>query len=97
MHAIEKVTSGDQSRLEEYEVAYKNISSHYEGLEYYNTSIIRDSNSVTNNTIINYEKIDIDKLLEIEGEEDNVVENGKVKLSTWLGFAEKFGTTCEEA
>ena len=97
LHAIEKVTSNDQNSLDEYENAYKKISSYYEGLKYYDTSVIRDSNSVTNNTVINYEKIDMDKLLEIEGEEDNVIENGKVKLSTWLGFASKLGTTCEEA
>lgn len=97
LYAIEKVTSNDQNSLDEYEKAYKKISSYYEGLKYYDISVIRDSNSVTNNTVINYEKIDIDKLLEIEGEEDNVIENGKVKLSTWLGFASKLGTTCEEA
>ena len=40
-------------------------------------------------------KIDTDKLLEIEGEEDNIIKDGKVKLDDWLDFAEQFGTKCE--
>ena len=45
--------------------------------------------------MINYGKIDTDKLLAIEGEEDNVIKDGKVKLDDWLDFAEQFGTKCE--
>ena len=52
--------------------------------------------SIISDTIINYAKIDIKKLLEIEGEEDNVVKDGKVKLADWLSFAEKYGVTCED-
>lgn len=47
--------------------------------------------------IINYDKIDIDKLLEIEGEEDNIIVGNKAKLSLWLELAGKVGTVCEEA
>ena len=36
-----------------------------------------------------------DKLLEIEGEEDNVIKDGKVKLDDWLEFTEPFGMKCE--
>ena len=68
----------------------------YEGLKYYDNIVTRTDNSIISDTTINYAKIDIDKLLEIEGEEDNVIENGKVKLSTWLNFAKKFGVTCED-
>lgn len=97
LHSVEKITSDSKDSLDEYEEAYKKIASNYEGLKYYDTSVIRTDTTVTNDTTINYEKLDMDKLLEIEGEEDNVVEDGKVKLATWLDFAEKFGTTCEEA
>ena len=37
----------------------------------------------------------IDKLIEIEGEEDNVFENKIPKVSKWLDLSKKFGTTCE--
>ena len=41
------------------------------------------------------DKVDIDKLIEIEGEEDNIFENKIPKVSKWLDLSKKFGTTCE--
>lgn len=95
LHSIEKVMSEDQDILDQYEKAYRDIFANYEGLEYYDNEITRAKDSITSDTVINYGKIDMDKLLEIEGEEDNVIEDGKVKLNTWLEFAEQFGVTCE--
>ena len=96
LHSTEKIISDSSSVLDTYEEAYKSIFKQYEGLEYYDNKITRSSNSVTNEITINYEKIDMGKLLDIEGEEDNVIENGKVKLDTWLSFAKKYGVTYED-
>ncbi len=96
LHSTEKIISDSSSVLDTYEEAYKNIFKQYEGLEYYDNKITRNSNSVTNEITINYEKIDMGKLLDIEGEENNVIENGKVKLDTWLSFAKQYGVTCED-
>lgn len=95
LHSIEQVITEDQEILDQYQNAYINIYKNYETLEYYETSVIREKDSVTNDTVINYAKLDTDKLLEIEGEEDNIIKDGKVKLDDWLEFAEQFGTTCE--
>lgn len=96
LHSTEKITSSSSDSLDEYEEAYKKIAQNYDDLEYYDTNVIRTDDTVVNDTIINYQKLDMDKLLAIEGEEDNVIEDGKVKLATWLSFVEKFGTVCEE-
>lgn len=96
LHSIEGITSNDSSVLDEYEEAYKKINSNYVGLKYYDTDVIRTNNSVTWDTTINYEKIDIGALLDLEGEEDNIIENGIAKLSAWLEFSKKVGTTCSE-
>ena len=96
LHSTEKIISDSSSVLDTYEEAYKSIFKQYEGLEYYDNKITRSSNSVTNEITINYEKIDMGKLLDIEGGENNVIENGKVKLDTWLSFAKKYGVTCED-
>lgn len=96
LHSIEQVISKDQDILDEYQLAYINIYKNYENLEYYETSVVREEDSITNDTVINYSKLDTDKLLEIEGEEDNIIKDGKVKLDDWLEFAEKFGTTCDK-
>ena len=97
LRSIAKITSSNQESLDLYENAYKKISADYADLKYYDTSIIRDSNTVTYDTNINYDKIDVEKLLDIEGAEDNIIDNGKAKLSLWLDLAGKMGTTCEEA
>jgi len=96
LHSIEMVMSSDQESLDIYEEAYKNINKNYKGLKYYDTKVVRDKNSVTKDTVINYDKIDIDALLDIEGEKNNIVRDGKAKLDIWLDFAGKFGTTCVE-
>lgn len=96
LHSTEKIISDSSSVLDTYEEAYKSIFKQYEGLEYYDNKVTRSNNSVTNEITINYEKIDMGKLLDIEGEENNVIENGKVKLDTWLSFAKKYGVTCED-
>ena len=94
------VVYGDTSKinilLDIYEEAYNNINKQYKGLEYYDTEVVRDNNSVTRDTTINYAKIDIEALLDIEGSEDNVIDSdGKVKLQTWLDFTKPFGVKCE--
>ena len=96
LHSTEKIISDSSSVLDTYEEAYKSIFKQYEGLEYYDNKVTRSNNSVTNEITINYEKIDMGKLLDIEGEENNVIENGKVKLDTWLSFAKQYGVTCED-
>ena len=96
LHSTEKIISDDAQVLDTYEDAYKNIFKAYEGLEYYDAKVTRGEFSVTSDIVINYAKIDTDALLEIEGEEDNVVDkDGKVKLKTWLNFANQFGVKCE--
>ena len=95
LHSTEQVVTDNQETLDEYENAYKGIYKNYEDLKYYDNTVKRTDNSVTSDTVINYGKIDIDKLLDIEGEEDNVIKNGKVKLDDWLEFTEKFGMKCE--
>lgn len=94
LNSIEKVTSSNSDTLDSYESAYRSIIKNYEGLKYYDNKITRDDNSVISDTTINYGKIDTDKLLEIEGSEDNVIVNGKVKVDNWKSFAKKFGVTC---
>lgn len=96
LHSIEKVTSSSSTSLDTYENAYREIYEHYKNLAYYDNTITRTDDSVTSDTVINYGKIDIQKLLDIEGEEDNVVEDGKVKVDTWVSFAKKYGATCSD-
>ena len=92
----EKVMSASTESLDTYEEAYKKIHENYKNLEYYDTSVERGDTTVTSTITINYDKINIQQLLDIEGEEDNIIVNNKAKLEKWLELAKKFGTTCED-
>ena len=96
IHSYEQIISADSSNLDTYEEAYKKIHAHYAGLEYYDTKVERGETSVTSEITINYDKIDKKRLLEIEGEKDNIFENGIPKYSKWIALAKKLGVTCEE-
>lgn len=92
----EKVTSNDTKILDTYENAYKKIHSYYKELEYYETNVVRENNSVASIMNIQYDKINIEMLISIEGAEDNIFENNIPKVSKWKEFAKKLGTKCEK-
>lgn len=96
LKSYEKVESSDSSILSQYKNAYKTIYSSYDDLKYYDNEITTTDDSVTSITYINYGKIDMEKLMNIEGSEDNVeVTDGKIKLADWKSFAKKYGTVCK--
>ena len=70
LHSEEKVMSASSKDLDTYEEAYKKIHANYNGLQYYDAKVDRGDTTVTSDIIINYDKIDIDALLDIEGEEE---------------------------
>lgn len=92
----EELITNDTKMLDQYEDAYKKIANYYVGLEYYDQNVKRTSTSIINETTINYEKIDIKKLLDIEGEEDNIVKDGKAKVDLYIDLLEQFGGKCED-
>ena len=96
LHSVEKVITSNEESLTTYEEAYKKIYDNYKDLKYYDAKVIRGDTTVTSDVTINYAEIDIEKLIAIEGEEDNIFENGKAKLQKWLVLADRFGTKCED-
>lgn len=91
----EKVISSNSQLLDEYEKAYRNIHQNYEELKYYDTEIVRGNDSVTSRMRIHYDQIDLEQLLRIEGNEDNVVEDGIAKVEKWKALAKRLGASCQ--
>lgn len=91
----EKVISTNQDSLTLYEDAYRKINENYVGIEYYDMDLTRGDDYVSSVVTINYDKVDIPLLISIEGEENNVFENGQAKVSKWKELADKVGTKCE--
>lgn len=95
LQSHEEVFSSDQELLDTYENAYRSIHNNYKNLEYYETSLVRNDASVSSNMTIDYGKINIEQLIEIEGEEDNIFENNVPLVSKWKELAKRVGTKCE--
>lgn len=97
IESTEEIISTSSDLLDQYEQAFKGIATHYEGIKNYKVTIKRTSNSVTNHIWINYDKVDAEQLLAIEGEEDNIFENKVAKIAKWKELTKKVGMTCEAA
>lgn len=96
IHSIEKVKGESTSGLDEYEAAYNKIKDKYSDIEYYDITVTRDNNSVIYDSNINYEKVDMNKILKLEGNENNIYNSSnKMELKKWYSFVKKMGTTCK--
>ena len=94
--SIEKVTSKDKEVLKTYKEAYEKVFSNYKGIDYYDNKVEQYGNTVSSTTIVNYQKVDTNKIIEIEGKDDNIFEDdGRVKKDTLVGFYKKYGVTCK--
>ena len=96
INSTERVTSTKSEVLDEYEAAYRKIHSYYADIDHYDTEVIRTNSSVASKMTIDYDKIDLAKLIALEGEADNIFENGKPMISKYKELAKKMGVTCEE-
>ncbi len=96
LKSVEQVVSSESSNLDLYEDAYNSIKKNYDGLDYYDQIVERSNDTVSNTIIINYEKINTKALLDIEGEDENIIENGKAKVDKWLELGKKFGLVCDK-
>ena len=94
LESYEGIESSDSSLLDQYEKSYRSVHENYNGLDYYQTSVLRDDTHVVSQILIDYENIDIERLIEIEGEEDNIFENKVPKASKWKELAKKVGAKC---
>lgn len=96
LYSQEKITSDDESILNTYEEAYKKIYKPYKNLEYYTNEVTRYDNVVISETYIEYDKVNLNKLEELENSEQTIIENGKAKVDKWISFAKQIGVTCEK-
>lgn len=96
IHSIEKVKGDSSSALDEYEEAYNKIKDRYSDIKYYDITVTRDTNSVIYDSKIDYEKVDMNKILKLEGNENNIYNSSnKIELKKWYSFVKKIGTTCK--
>ena len=94
--SIEKVTSDDKDTLKSYKDAYENVFKNYKDIDYYDNKVEQNGNTVSSVTVINYNKVDVNKIIELEGKEDNIFDDDlKVKKDTLVSFYKKYGVVCK--
>ena len=91
----EQITSTNSDVIDKYKKAYEDSFSLYKDISYYTNTIKVDNNTLTSLTIIDYDKVDYKKILEIEGDDGNIfTKDGKVKLDTLIERYQKTGSKC---
>lgn len=91
----ETVTSDNQEYLETLKQTVESIYSPYKNVEHYNYDVTVNGNTLISTTFIDYSKIDVNKLLEINSAFGTLIEDGKLKVSDVKNVYKQMGITCE--
>ena len=91
---IETINSENEQWIEYYKNALEETYKPYKNLKFYDYDIKTTKNTLTSKVTINYEKIDMNKFLEIN-QSTIFIENGKVSLEKLKSYYELIGATCE--
>ncbi len=93
--SVETIETDSSEVLDAYQEQIESIYSPYKGIDYYEYDVSIDGDKLTSTVDINYEKIDTDKLLEIDSANGQLIKDGKIKLSDIKSVYEAIGAVCE--
>lgn len=93
--SVETIETDSSEVLDAYQEQIESIYSPYKGIDYYEYGVSIDGDKLTSTVDINYEKIDTDKLLEIDSANGQLIKDGKIKLSDIKSVYEAIGAVCE--
>ena len=93
--SVETIETDSSEVLDAYQEQIESIYSPYKGIDYYEYDVSIDGDKLTSTVDINYEKIDTDKLLEIDSANGQLIKDGKIKLSDIKSVYETIGAVCE--
>ncbi|MCI8778686.1 MAG: YehR family protein [Bacilli bacterium] len=91
----EKIVSNDISILETYKSQVERNYAPFDNVEYYNYNVKIEGDTLISTTDIDYSKIDIGKVLEIDPSSSSLIKNGKININTLKKAYESIGATCE--
>lgn len=91
----ESIETSDTTTLNSYKEQIENIYKPYKDIEYYTYNVTIDNNKLVSTVDINYAKIDTSKLIEIDSSNSQLINDGKVKLSSVKSLYEQLGATCK--
>ena len=81
---------------EVYKSALEKQYEDYNNIKYYDNSITIKGNELISKTIIDYSKVDTKKMIEVNKENENLIVNGKVKVSALESLYKKNNISCKK-
>lgn len=96
VYSNEKTSSDNTEYLNQMKTMVENTYSPYKDLEYYDYNIQLDGNTLTSQLTIDYDKIDTDKMIEIDSANAMLIKDGKVKVEDLEAQYNNIGAICEE-
>ena len=87
-------TKYDEETLKEYKSTLENMYMPYSNLDYYDYSITIKDNQVISKININYSKLDINKFIEIDSANKDILTNNKVTIKKLKKIYKNNGARC---
>ena len=91
----ESIETSDTTTLNTYKEQIEKIYTPYKDIKYYTYNVTIDGNKLVSTVDNNYAKIDTKKLIEIDSANSQLINDGKVKLSSVKSLYEQLGATCK--
>ncbi len=94
--SVETVESSNIDILNTYKEQIESLYSAYKNVKYYEYNVKIEDSKLTSTVDINYEKINTDKLLEIDSANGQLIKDGKIKVSDIKSVYESMGAICKK-
>ncbi len=94
LKSIETIESDDISFLEETKKSIENTYSIYSDIKYYEYDVNINENKLISTVNIDYDKIDLNKLVSIDEGNKNIIVDNRVSLSYLKNMYESLGSVC---
>lgn len=95
LKTIEKVIAENKENLEVYQEKIEQLYSGYQDIPYYDNQINVEDDTLVATTVIQYDKIDTEKLIEIGSGNASVIKDGKVNVNDLASLYQQNGCNCK--
>lgn len=92
--STETIESSDSEYLENVKKSIEDTYSIYNNIKYYEYEIKIEDNKLISTVNIDYSKIDLNKLVDIDKANENIIVDGKVSLNNLKNMYESLGSVC---
>lgn len=97
VQTTEKITSDSTEILQAYQQQIKSLYSSFDNIEHYNYDVKIEGNTLISTTDINYQKMNIDELVNIDSSIEQLLnDDRKIDLDKITQVYEQLGATCEK-